>query len=412
MNSNQKQLKLPEGLTSSKSAWPLVFIDARQLNLWQEPDSMADKAGQALCDALKKLHTNDIHGQVLLKVHIGEPKCVTRMRPEYVAASLNFCRQKGAAGIVAGDSTVAYSGPRGRKENPSDDCSAYLELARSHGWSEEGKLGAPFVVIDRPVTARKGQFEFSEQQQRVELEGINRFSDFYIADGFNAADLVVNHAHLTFHGLAGLAGCMKSIAMGCASLTGKLRMHQTLLPSFDSELCVQCGRCVEACPEEALFIEEGAKTPKVDPEKCIGCGECEAVCAAGKAAITLKGKQVTDWTRGRTTLPERMADYTLGLMNGKWNNVIHLLHMYAITERCDCLNVKQKPMLKKDLGFLIGKNPFAIDKLAGEIFAEAANNEGVKIEENLLKTAQITANYLADTYGIVDEGPLETISLS
>lgn len=413
MNADSRKLKLPDGLTSSENPWPLVFLDARGLNLWQQDDQdTLDRVNRAVCDALNKLHDNYIKGQALLKVHIGEPKCTTRMRPDFAAGSLDFCREKGATGVVAGDTTVAYTGPRGRKENPPDDCSAYLELARNHGWHQNAKLGAPFVVIDRPVTAIKNRFNFSEQQNRIVLDGINRFSDFYLAGGFEAADFVVNHAHFTFHGLAGLAGCMKSVAMGCASLSGKLRMHQTLLPSFDPELCVLCENCLKACPENALFIEENAQTPTVDPDKCIGCGECEAVCAAGKGAITLKGQEITDWTRGSSTLPERMADYTLGIMNGKWENVIHILHMYSVTERCDCLNIKQKPVLKKDLGFLIGKNPFAIDKLAGKIFTEAANKEGTGIDENLVKTATITADYLADNYGIVHEVPVEKIPLA
>ncbi len=101
--------------------------------------------------------------------------------------------------------------------------------------------------------------------------------DFFLAGGFAAADVVIQHAHLTLHGLAGVAGCVKGLAMGCSSLKGKLRMHQSLLPDFDEQLCAACGGCVECCPQRALNLPEGAATPAVDAELCIGCGECEAV---------------------------------------------------------------------------------------------------------------------------------------
>jgi len=45
-------------------------------------------------------------------------------------------------------------------------------------------------------------------------------------------------------------------------------------------LCAQCDDypCVEACPVEALRVDERTKAVLVDREKCTGCGACIEAC--------------------------------------------------------------------------------------------------------------------------------------
>jgi len=412
MESGEHRLQIPKEMKSSKKAWPIIYIQIAGANLHEEATGVAHLISDVVGGAIKRVHDKPLRGQTLLKVHIGEPKSVTRMRPEYVVGSARFLRDNGAEGIVAGDTTVAYTGLRGHRENTSGDCSPYLQAAKNQGWLEREGAGVPFVVIDRPVTARQGKFEFDEEQRHIKVSGVKHYRDFRIAGGFASADFVINHAHMTLHGLAGFAGCVKSIAMGCSGLTGKLQMHKSLLPQFDPLLCTCCGQCVESCPEGALKLEEDADFPLVDPELCIGCGECEAVCHGNQRAIVMKGKKITDWDRGGETLPVRMADYAIGLMTGKWDNVVHVLHMYAITGRCDCVNTRQKPLLEHDLGFLVGKNPFAIDRLGAHMLVDALDEEGHVIGKSGLKSVETTTQYIYDTYGIVSEAPVEKISLS
>ena len=40
--------------------------------------------------------------------------------------------------------------------------------------------------------------------------------------------------------------------------------------------CTGCGLCVEACPVEAISLENDKA--KVDDEKCIVCGRCVEEC--------------------------------------------------------------------------------------------------------------------------------------
>lgn len=397
-------LILPKGLTRPDQAWPVYFWDLRGQHLDLDRPENLPVVHQALGQALDLAMPGPFSGQALVKVHVGEPKCVTRLRPDLTAAAGLYLRRAGASGVVAGDTTVAYTGHRGHKENPPGNEEAYLGLAGRHGWRADGPAGMDFVVLDRPATSREGVFSFTRQDRTRHLEGVNRFKDFFLSGGFAAADVVVNCAHLTLHGLAGVAACTKSLAMGCSALRGKLRMHQSLLPNFDPEKCQACGVCVKNCPQKALSLAKGDDTPTVDPESCIGCGECEAVCA--QRAVRLKGAEITDWERGGDTLAGRMADYTLGLMQGRWERTVNLLHMYTITPRCDCLDQKQKPLLAHPLGFLVSRNPFALDRAAGRLLRQELEAAGVEAEWHLLGSAEATADYLSQTYGIIDEPPL------
>lgn len=42
----------------------------------------------------------------------------------------------------------------------------------------------------------------------------------------------------------------------------------------DRSLCIRCGRCAEACPVDAVYIDAESALPYV----CIHCGRCVAFC--------------------------------------------------------------------------------------------------------------------------------------
>ncbi|MGA1871350.1 MAG: ATP-binding protein [bacterium] len=344
---------------------PVWFIDCRNTDFSPTSSLWHTKINKEITGTLNEIHTPYWEEPILIKCHVGEKKCSTRMLPHFALSTISHFKSRGMKRIVAGDSTVAYSGDRGYKENNAQ-CTRYMSLARTHGWSEEGPLGIPFVVLDRPMTSVEGTFSFKDEEIAFMTHNAKRFREVYLAGGFAAAGTIVNHIHLTLHDMAQLAGAVKGITMGGSSRKGKLVMHQCYSPHIHEKLCTRCGTCASKCPEEALMWNEG-EVPQLLEEKCIGCGECLAVCK-GKH-ISMCAHEVEDWLRGSLTLPYRMADYMMGMMEGRWERLLNIMHMYTITRCCDCLDKEQKSLIYS-LGFLVGRNPFAVDLMATYLMHE------------------------------------------
>jgi ferredoxin len=72
-------------------------------------------------------------------------------------------------------------------------------------------------------------------------------------------------------------------------------------PTVDSDRCTACGKCVRACPVQAISLvsqgawQKGAEeattplTSAVDLDRCIGCGVCVGACA--EDAVTMMRRQ-------------------------------------------------------------------------------------------------------------------------
>ena len=65
-----------------------------------------------------------------------------------------------------------------------------------------------------------------------------------------------------------------------------------------SDSCIKCGRCVEACPKEALAMQPDSK-PVLDPSRCIGCCCCHEICPVN--AIAMEQSPLLRLARGGKT---------------------------------------------------------------------------------------------------------------
>jgi ferredoxin len=100
--------------------------------------------------------------------------------------------------------------------------------------------------------------------------------------------------HVNF--ICNCCGCCCE-AMIAARKFGMLNPVHTsnFLPEVDSEQCNGCGKCVIACPVEAMSLvsandghDPKARKAKVDEELCLGCGVCVRTCS--RAGLSLRSR--------------------------------------------------------------------------------------------------------------------------
>lgn len=374
----------------------VLFLDIRGMQLDLDDRVIRQKINAYLGAMLEAVGISDkTSGPALIKCHIGEPKCNTRMIPDFALPSINYLRKKGVEKIACGDSTVVYKSDRGYRQNPRGNLKRYEDLISKSGWNSRN-LGIPFVILDRPETSIPGKFEFRDEQVEKKLSSGDTFKKVYASAGWERAHIIINHVHLTLHGLAHLALAIKGIAMGGASRAGKLQMHQYLFPEIDAANCLRCGKCAQNCPEGALDWQK-SQSPTLIAKRCLGCGQCKSICDGIANAVTMKGKEITDWSKGSSTFAPRLVEYVLRLMMGKWNNLINIAHLYRITSKCDCVNEPQTPIVS-DIGFVVGKNPFAIDYYARSLFNRQAIKESKGTEKKIFLKRKKIPNMIAKFY--------------
>jgi ferredoxin len=90
-------------------------------------------------------------------------------------------------------------------------------------------------------------------------------------------------------------------AMIAARRFGHLHpVHTTgFLPETDTAGCTGCGKCVTACPVQAMTLVSAndpewprRKVARLDPDRCLGCGVCVPACPDQNISLVRRSERV------------------------------------------------------------------------------------------------------------------------
>ena len=302
------------------------------------------------------LHSGDL---TAVKTHFGERGATSFISPLWLKPILDFLRKCGARPFLT-DTGTLYSGSRGNGIS-------HALLAEEHGF-HASVLQAPVVIAD----GIRGT-----HQIEVPSSG-KHFRTCFLAGELGAADAMITCSHFTGHRLAGFAGALKNLAMGCASRQGKLQQHSSTAPLIHPEKCRGCGACRSVCPAGALIREQNSAT-RLIPERCTGCAQCLSVCPEGALR--------PNWDTGGRDFLERMGEYAAAALSLFRAPVLHLNFLLRITGECDCEG-RCDPPLCPDIGVAASFDPVALDQAsldlvnrAGWSRPDASETEGTPLLE-------------------------------
>jgi thioredoxin reductase len=66
-----------------------------------------------------------------------------------------------------------------------------------------------------------------------------------------------------------------------------IKAPPSLHPFIDPHVCIGCGSCVQACPEQEVLGLVEMKSTLLQPDHCVGHGKCEIACPVGAIKLVL-----------------------------------------------------------------------------------------------------------------------------
>jgi uncharacterized Fe-S center protein len=173
------------------------------------------------------------------------------------------------------------------------------------------------------------------------------------------ADALVSLNHFKGHMLAGFGGALKNLAMGCATVRGKMQQHCGMGPNLSAKRCTGCGACVARCLYGALELRGGKAA--IDREKCTGCGACMHACEFGALNV--------DFKVNTPVFLERMVEYAAAAL-APHSKTAHITFVSLVSPGCDCEGHSDAPICP-DVGVLASSDPVAIDQAALDLVNQA-----------------------------------------
>ncbi len=309
-----------------------------------EKEEDTEKIAKKISEKTGKKFSED--DSVALKLHFGERRSDTHLKPEWVEPiyeSLETDKK------CLTDCTVLYKGDRAFADT-------HREVARDNGF-DFGKI----VIAD----GQDGREDIN-----IPLENGKHFETVKIGEKIAEYDSMLAVTHFTGHVANGIGGALKNVGMGLGSKGGKLEMHNAFNLKVNRSRCTACGTCKVNCPEDAITVNGHAE---IDHDVCVGCGKCISVCPEGAVKIPWGDSSAIG-------LQEKIAEYARGALKNKKTYFVTFL--VNVTKDCDCTNRKQEKTIE-DIGVLVSEDPVAIDQAAVDLVEEKGFDSRINYTEQI-----------------------------
>jgi uncharacterized Fe-S center protein len=167
-------------------------------------------------------------------------------------------------------------------------------------------------------------------------------------------DVFIDLSHVKGHGDCGFGGALKNIAMGVINGPSRAKLHRLEGGiEYDPDKCIYCKKCFEACPHDAISLDEKAKKINIFFHNCNYCQHCVMVCPSG--AVVMDERKFGDFAEGMA----RVTDQFLRRFDP--DNLLFINVLLDITVYCDCWGMTT-PALVPDIGILASRDIVALEK--------------------------------------------------
>lgn len=171
-----------------------------------------------------------------------------------------------------------------------------------------------------------------------------------------SSDVMVVSSHFKGHELSGFRGAIKNLAMGCATIAGKLDQHGCAKPKITDD-CTRCGVCIPICPIDVIDMVD-SEVEGINYDIVINKKECVAYmnwyASSPNEAVDL------DWEEKILEFIERVFEYAYAAVKNKKDKVVYFNFLTNITPNYDCPQFSDAQIVP-DIGFLASTYPVAID---------------------------------------------------
>jgi hypothetical protein len=270
---------------------------------------------------LERAGVGNLKGIVALKMHMGELKNKTFVKPIYIKKLVEVVKQHGGDPFVT-DTTTIYKEARYTAMD-------YYRTAFAHRFLPS-YLGCPVIIADG-----------------LKDDGVRVNERVEIAKSIYESEAMLIVSHATGHCASSFGGAIKNVAMGCVTKKTKKYQHEVTRPVRNPDLCAECDNCRAVCKHNAIGEDH-----ELILENCVSCGSCISSCTTG----ALKSPEGMS-----EDLQKRLAEVAHAVLrNLPYSKFLFVNFLIDITPFCDCGEFEPE-YLSPDIGVVASPDIVAVD---------------------------------------------------